>query len=664
MKIPFRQGIVSCYKVGSTPQFLRASSTPGYVDLNVSPEPTVVAFAHGPSDYLEVFDQDVLGAWGPITPGIDSYLYWDIDLITAQVRFKITELQPISSLTAPVAPLFDQHWFDLSTTTMRYWSGTKWIPKVAVMAGKVLNGSVATVQPFTDGVSQVGITDSCSPGYIMQNSQLRPIYANPGTWEFLTTATPVHILTTSGTSGVLAVAPNAFIPVRASQNISRFSLVYLSGADSVALASGNPALVPPRFPIGIVEEDLSTNEIGTLTQSGEVQWDQFALPPYNFGSYIGWPIYCGDNGEITTVRPNGLQAWRIGFIKNSTTILIHIDSETQPQVYQASASDVIVNGAFPISTSYVNSSLGERIWTVAIAPSSTIANGYMSSAQVIQLDGYGTRLTQAESDILGRALLIHSHTIASVTGLQGALDAKSDVGHNHDSLYSQLGHNHDLLYSQLGHIHTIVDVSGLQTALNGKESTIAPGLASDYYSGNKTWLPLDSTAVGLGNVNNTSDINKPISTATQTALNGKVAKAGDTMTGALVLSGAPTLALHAATKQYVDDNAFVIGSINQHTDVDTVTVAPTVGQTLKWNGTNWVPGTVAPLYEEITTDGVASSFTTAVPVAPKGTRAYVQVFLNGVLQMEGLGLTVVAPNTLNFATIPGVGNHIAVFSLL
>lgn len=33
----------------------------------------------------------------------------------------------------------------------------------------------------------------------------------------------------------------------------------------------------------------------------------------------------------------------------------------------------------------------------------------------------------------------------------------------------------------------------------------------------------------------------------------KVAKAGDTMTGALTLSGAPTLDLHAATKKYVDD---------------------------------------------------------------------------------------------------------------
>lgn len=38
-----------------------------------------------------------------------------------------------------------------------------------------------------------------------------------------------------------------------------------------------------------------------------------------------------------------------------------------------------------------------------------------------------------------------------------------------------------------------------------------------------------------------------------TAISGKVAKAGDTMTGALTLSGAPTSDLHAATKKYVDD---------------------------------------------------------------------------------------------------------------
>lgn len=42
------------------------------------------------------------------------------------------------------------------------------------------------------------------------------------------------------------------------------------------------------------------------------------------------------------------------------------------------------------------------------------------------------------------------------------------------------------------------------------------------------------------------------STTITTSIGEKVAKAGDTMTGALVLSGDPTLDLHAATKGYVD----------------------------------------------------------------------------------------------------------------
>ena len=52
-----------------------------------------------------------------------------------------------------------------------------------------------------------------------------------------------------------------------------------------------------------------------------------------------------------------------------------------------------------------------------------------------------------------------------------------------------------------------------QTALNAKEDTIVAGTTSQYYRGDKTFQTLDKSAVGLGNVDNTSDINKPVSTA-------------------------------------------------------------------------------------------------------------------------------------------------------
>jgi hypothetical protein len=41
--------------------------------------------------------------------------------------------------------------------------------------------------------------------------------------------------------------------------------------------------------------------------------------------------------------------------------------------------------------------------------------------------------------------------------------------------------------------------------------------------------------------------------ANKTYCDAKIFKAGDTMTGTLTLSGAPTSDLHASTKKYVDD---------------------------------------------------------------------------------------------------------------
>lgn len=65
-----------------------------------------------------------------------------------------------------------------------------------------------------------------------------------------------------------------------------------------------------------------------------------------------------------------------------------------------------------------------------------------------------------------------------------------------------------------GHTHTIANITSLQTTLDEK----AP-LASPTFTG--TVSGITKGMVGLGNVDNTTDLLKPISTATQNALNGK-----------------------------------------------------------------------------------------------------------------------------------------------
>ena len=61
-----------------------------------------------------------------------------------------------------------------------------------------------------------------------------------------------------------------------------------------------------------------------------------------------------------------------------------------------------------------------------------------------------------------------------------------------------------------------------QSALDGKEDTITATTSSEYYRGDKVFATLDKAAVGLNNVDNTSDANKPVSTATQTEIDTKV----------------------------------------------------------------------------------------------------------------------------------------------
>ena len=84
----------------------------------------------------------------------------------------------------------------------------------------------------------------------------------------------------------------------------------------------------------------------------------------------------------------------------------------------------------------------------------------------------------------------------------------------------------DATPSTKGILQLAGDLAGTAAAptvpgLAAKEPTITAGTTSQYYRGDKTFQTLDKTAVGLANIDNTSDANKPVSTATTTALAAK-----------------------------------------------------------------------------------------------------------------------------------------------
>jgi hypothetical protein len=74
-----------------------------------------------------------------------------------------------------------------------------------------------------------------------------------------------------------------------------------------------------------------------------------------------------------------------------------------------------------------------------------------------------------------------------------------------------------------------------QTALNAKENTITATTSADYYRGDKTFATLNKTAVGLGNVANidtTNASNIASGTLSDSRLSSAVTKQGNTFNGA------------------------------------------------------------------------------------------------------------------------------------
>ncbi len=153
--------------------------------------------------------------------------------------------------------------------------------------------------------------------------------------------------------------------------------------------------------------------------------------------------------------------------------------------------------------------------TIAAATSTTA--GMFSGADKAKLDGIasGSTANQTDAYLLSRANHTGTQAISTVTNLQSSLDAKLDA-------------------SKVG-------------AASGAASLDASGKVP---SGQ---LPtFDKSLVGLGNVDNTSDTNKPVSSATQTALDLKFDKTNVDTDGTLAANSDTKVASQKAAKTYVD----------------------------------------------------------------------------------------------------------------
>lgn len=200
--------------------------------------------------------------------------------------------------------------------------------------------------------------------------------------------------------------------------------------------------------------------------------------------------------------------------------------------------------------------------------------------------------------LAGKANTSHSHAETDVTSLVSDLANKSAVGHTHAeadvaSLVADLAAKQPLDAD-------LTTLAGLTATTGNVIQSVASAWASVTPATLKGTLGLVKGDVGLGNVDNTSDASKPVSTAQQTALNLKADLASPTFTGTPSLptgtTGVTQTPGDSTTKLATTAFVAALGATLQPLDSDLTTIAgltPTTNNIIQSVAGAWASRTPA-----------------------------------------------------------------------
>jgi hypothetical protein len=308
MIINFRQGIIAAQVNNNYLQLVG-----GKVNINVDVQRLDIAFAYGTHDYLFTEAEAVVGAWGPFPTGIDTYLYWDIDLATGLRTFGTTPYAPSYGNSLPANPSVGQHFFDYADKKMKVWSGVAWNEKLRVFAGKIGSGGIFTPQPIG---SQVALNGQISFGYILfdVNGIALRVVDRSGRYYFLTTEDPVH--TQQDIHNAYKI-DSILMDGKAIEPIPAYHCLTWKGPKQLGVAS---YIDYTRPCVGISVEPAGINEVkqfitkGFLTNYNNWNWTQAP----------NTPLFVGDTGQITVDVPQQYSLQKVGHIVSSDTVFIDL----------------------------------------------------------------------------------------------------------------------------------------------------------------------------------------------------------------------------------------------------------------------------------------------------------------------------------------------------
>lgn len=302
--------------------------------------------------------------------------------------------------------------------------------------------------------------------------------------------------------------------------------VALSYGDITGTIPSNalPSLaVTDVFPVASQAAMLSLNaQRGDIAIRSDIS-ETFILSTDSPSTLADWKVM-SSAGKVTSV--NGQSGTvlltksdvDLGNVDNTSDLSKPVSTATQSALN--AKEDAIVSGT---TTQYYR---GDKTWQ-ALNPS---AVGLGNVSNVAQVDTINNQTVGGiKTFTIAPVVPDNSWAISKTNGLQGALDSKANVSHTHDA-GAIISGVIDIARLPTGTTATTVALGNhLHTGVY--EPIISAGATGQYYRGDKQWATLNSAAVGLGSVDNTSDSAKPISTAQQSALDLKADLDSPTFTG-------------------------------------------------------------------------------------------------------------------------------------
>jgi hypothetical protein len=298
-----------------------------------------------------------------------------------------------------------------------------------------------------------------------------------------------------------------------------------------------------------VKELSTTTGTGAFALTGAVTGFESFLTAFGVGPSFD---YCIETIDAATGAPNG--SWEIGsgHLSGATTLV-------RDTVRQSSNADALV--AFGAGTKNVFCTLpasaiialqaklddapvdGKTYGRKDSAWAEAAARSYVDAADVLKEDkankgianGYAsldasTKVPAAQLPSYVDDVLEFANLAAfPATGATGIIYVALDTG----KIYRWSGSAYVEISPSPGSTDSVPEGSTNLYFTTARASAAAPVQS---VAGRIGAVALTKSDVGLANVDNTSDANKPLSIATQAGLDAKVAKTGDTMTGDLTIT--------------------------------------------------------------------------------------------------------------------------------